>query len=162
MQSYTNRQDFHNYRQHEGIRENAEYLGWTGSPGGSDSKESTCNARDLGSIPGLGRSPGGGHGNPFQYSCLENSLDRRVWRAKVHSVALSFWTFLLAQPVKNESTCREGGPGKIRWRRDSLPTPGFLGFPGGSAGRESIHSTADLGLIPWVGRSPGGGYGNPL
>ena len=41
-------------------------------PGGSDCKKSTCNAGDLGSIPGLGRSPGGGHGNPLQYSCLEN------------------------------------------------------------------------------------------
>ena len=40
--------------------------------GGSDGKESACNVRDLGSIPGLGRSPGGGHGNPLQYSCLEN------------------------------------------------------------------------------------------
>ena len=43
-----------------------------GFPGGSDGKESTCNAGELGSIPGLGRSPGGGHGNPLQYSCLEN------------------------------------------------------------------------------------------
>ena len=43
-----------------------------GFPGGSDSKESTCNLGDLGSIPELGRSPGGGHGNPLQYSCLEN------------------------------------------------------------------------------------------
>ena len=41
-------------------------------PGGPDSKESACNAGDLGLIPGLGRSPGGGHGNPLQYSCLEN------------------------------------------------------------------------------------------
>ena len=41
-------------------------------PSGSDGKESTCNAGNLGSIPGLGRSPGGGHGNPLQYSCLEN------------------------------------------------------------------------------------------
>ena len=40
--------------------------------GGSDGEESACNVRDLGSIPGLGRSPGGGHGNPLQYSCLEN------------------------------------------------------------------------------------------
>ena len=40
--------------------------------GGSDGKESTCNVGDLGSIPGLGRAPGGGHGNPLQYSCLEN------------------------------------------------------------------------------------------
>ena len=42
------------------------------SPGGSDSKESACHTGDLGSIPGLGRSPGGGHGNPLQYSCLDN------------------------------------------------------------------------------------------
>ena len=47
-----------------------------GFPGGSDGKESTCNAGDLTSIPGLGRSPGGGHGTPLQYSCLENSMDR--------------------------------------------------------------------------------------
>ena len=44
-------------------------------PGGSDGKESTCNVGDLGSISGLGRSPGGGHGNPLQYSCLENPRD---------------------------------------------------------------------------------------
>ena len=43
-----------------------------GFPGGSEGKESACNSGDLGSIPGLGRSPGGGHGNPLQYSCLEN------------------------------------------------------------------------------------------
>ena len=47
-----------------------------GFPGGSDGKESACNAGDLGSIPGLGRSPGEGIGNPLQYSCLENSMDR--------------------------------------------------------------------------------------
>ena len=49
-------------------------LGW-GFPGGSDSKESACNVGDLGSIPGSGRSPGEGNGNPLQYSCLENSMD---------------------------------------------------------------------------------------
>ena len=48
-----------------------------GIPGGSVGKESTCNVGDLGSIPGLGRSPGGGHGNPFQYSCLENPHGHR-------------------------------------------------------------------------------------
>ena len=46
-------------------------------PGGSDSKESVCNAGDLGSIPGLGRSPGGGYSNPLQYSCLENPHGQR-------------------------------------------------------------------------------------
>ena len=44
-------------------------------PGGSDGKEFTCNVKDLGLIPGLGRSPGEGHGSPLQYSCLENSMD---------------------------------------------------------------------------------------
>ena len=47
--------------------------------------------RDMGSIPGSGRSPGGGHGNFFQYSCLENSMDRGAWWATVHGVAKS-WT----------------------------------------------------------------------
>ena len=48
-----------------------------GFPGGSDSKESACNAKDLGAIPGLGRSLGGGHENPLQYSCLENPHGKR-------------------------------------------------------------------------------------
>ena len=48
-----------------------------GFPGGSGGKESTCNVGDLGSIPALGRSPGGGHGNPLQYSCLENPHGQR-------------------------------------------------------------------------------------
>ena len=48
-----------------------------GFPGGSDGKESACSVRDLGSIPGLGRCPGGGHGNPLQYSCLENPHGQR-------------------------------------------------------------------------------------
>ena len=48
-----------------------------GFPGGSDGKESSCNVGDMGSIPGLGGSPGGGHGNPLQYSCLEISHEQR-------------------------------------------------------------------------------------
>ena len=60
-----------------------------GFPGSSDGKESVCNAGDLGSIPGLGRSPGEGHGNPFQYPCLENPMDRGAWQAIVHGVAES-------------------------------------------------------------------------
>ena len=50
-----------------------------GGHGGSDDKESSCSARDLGSTPGSERSPGGGHGNPLQYSCLENSMHRGAW-----------------------------------------------------------------------------------
>ena len=52
-------------------------------------KKSACNAGDLGSIPGLGRSPGEGNGNPLQYSSLENPMDRRAWWATVHGVAES-------------------------------------------------------------------------
>ena len=52
-----------------------------GFPGGSDSKEVACKAEDLGSIPGSGRSPGGGHSNPLQYSCLENLMDGGAWWA---------------------------------------------------------------------------------
>ena len=58
-----------------------------GFPGASDGKESTCNTGDLDSIPGLGRSPGGGHGSLLQYSCLENPMNRGVWWATVHGVA---------------------------------------------------------------------------
>jgi len=57
-----------------------------GFSGGSDSRESACNAGDLGLIPKLGRSPGEGNGNPLQYSCLENSMDRGAWRATVYGV----------------------------------------------------------------------------
>ena len=52
-------------------------------------KKSACNAGDLGSIPGLGRSPGEGNGNPLQYSSLENPMDRGAWWATVHGVAES-------------------------------------------------------------------------
>ena len=60
-----------------------------GFPDGSDSEESASSAGDLGLIAGLGRSPGQGNGNPPQYSCLENSMDRGTWRATVHGVAKS-------------------------------------------------------------------------
>ena len=55
-----------------------------GLPGDSDSKESMCNVGDPDSIPGEGRSLGGGPGNPLQYSCLENPMDRGAWWATVH------------------------------------------------------------------------------
>ena len=60
-------------------------------PGGSGGKASAYSAGDQGSIPGSGRSPGEGHGNPFQYSCLKNSTDRGDWWAAVHGVAED-WT----------------------------------------------------------------------
>ena len=60
-----------------------------GFPYSSVSKESACSTGDLGSIPGLGRSPGKGNGNPFQYPCLENLMDTGAWWASVHAVAKS-------------------------------------------------------------------------
>ena len=56
---------------------------------GSDGEESACSAGDLGLIPGLRRSPGEGNGNPLQYYCLENSMDRGTWWATIHEVAKS-------------------------------------------------------------------------
>ena len=65
---------------HESVlRELASPLGKRGFPGGSEGKESACNAGGLGSIPRSGRSPGEGNGYPHQYSCLENSMDRGAW-----------------------------------------------------------------------------------
>ena len=61
----------------------------SGFPGGSDGKESARSAEDLASIPGSGRSPGGGDGDPLQYSCLENPMDRGAWQATVHGVEKS-------------------------------------------------------------------------
>ena len=69
-------------------------------PGGSDSKESACNAGDLGVTPGSGRSAGGGHGNLLQYSYLENSMDRGAWWATVHGVTESDMTEWLSTHIQ--------------------------------------------------------------
>ena len=61
-----------------------------------------------------------------------------------------------------QETLFDSWAGKIPWRRHRLPTPVLLGFPGGSAGKESAHNVGDLGLIPGLGRSPGEGKGYPL
>ena len=68
-------------------------MAFLGFPGGSDGKESACKTGEPGLIPGSGIPPGGGHGNPVQYSCLENSMDGGAWQATVHGVAKS-WTQL--------------------------------------------------------------------
>ena len=68
-----------------------KYMIYYISFGDSDGKESACHVGDPSSIPGLGRSPGEGNGNPFQYSCLENPMDEKAWWARVHRVAKS-WT----------------------------------------------------------------------
>ena len=64
-----------------------------GFPGGSLVKNPPANAGDMGSIPGSGRSPGRGNGNPLQYSCLGDSMNRGAWQATVHGVTKS-WTWL--------------------------------------------------------------------
>ena len=70
-------------------------------PGGAEVKASACNAGDLGSISGLGRSPGEGNDNPLQYSCLENPMDRGTWWATVHGVAKS-QTVILSEISQTE------------------------------------------------------------
>ena len=62
------------------------YKVWRGFAGGSVGKESACKTGDLGTIPGCGRSPGEGNGNPLQYSCWYNSMDRGTWKTTVHEV----------------------------------------------------------------------------
>ena len=69
----------------------------------------------------------------------------------------------VAQLVKNPPAMQETSCiGKFPWRRDRLPTPVFLGFPGGSGDKESAYNVGDLSSVTGLGRSPGGGYGNPL
>ena len=91
-------------------------------PGGLDNKEPACNAGDLGSIPGLGRAPGEGNGNPLQYSCLENSMDGGAWQATVHGVAksqtrLSDFTFTFSISLKSS-------PRKVKsFKTDHLTNP---------------------------------------
>ena len=109
-------------------------------PGGSDGKASAYNAGDLGSIPGSGRSPGEGNGNPLQYSCLENPMDGGAWLATVHGVAKS-WTRLSDFAIH------------YVLRR---------GFSDSSVGKESACNTGNPGSIPGLGRSAGEGIGYPL
>ena len=100
-------------------------------PGGSAGKESASNAGDLGLISGLGRSPGGGHGNPPQYSCPENPIDRGAWLATVHRVTKS-WTWLKGLSTHVHSTQHRGDAGApcraawvvcVTWSGDSRWEP---------------------------------------
>ena len=85
-----------------------------------NSKESTCNMGDLGSIPLLGRSPRGGHGNPLQYSCLENPMNRGAWWATVHGITQSqTWLKQLSTHACRQSWWKKHkvGSGQIYWCR---------------------------------------------
>ena len=75
-----------------------------GFPGSSAGRESTCNAGDPGSIPGLRRYPGEGNGYPLQYSCLENFMDRGAQRATVHAVTKSDMTEPLSLSIQNKTS----------------------------------------------------------
>ena len=105
-----------------------------GFPGGSDGKESACNAGDLGSIPGLGRSPGGGHGNPLQYSCLENPQGQRSlvgyspWSHKESDT--TEWLSTAQHSTAQHSTPVTGLVKRLSWKepnsdvyRGRFPTP---------------------------------------
>ena len=108
-------------------------------PGGTSDKKPTCQCRrDVGSIPGSGRSLEGGHGNPLQYSYLENPKEKGAWWATVHKVTKS-WTQL-----KRLST--QATTSASQWL----------------SGKESICNAGDTGSIPGWGRSLGEGNGNPL
>ena len=118
--------------------------------GGSDGKASTYNAGDLGSIPGSGISPGEGNGNPLQYSCLENPMDRGAWWATVHRITkiwtrLSNFTFtftllVIQIPSSYKDACHIG-----------------LGFPGSTMIKNlpaNDKQTRRHGFDPWVRKIP--------
>ena len=92
--------------------------------------------------------------------------ERVGWFERVALKHVYYQVSLMAQLVKNPPAMQEtrfdSWVRKIPWRRDRLPTPVFLGFPCGSAGKESAYNVGDLGLIPGLGRSPGEGKGYPL
>ena len=104
-----------------------------GFPGGSVGKESACNVGDLGLIPGLGRFPKGGHGNPLQYSCLENPMDGGVCWATVHGVTKSWTPERLSRAQWQAGSTVglvTGLLGRSRLGLWCCPTPVCLGYSG--------------------------------
>ena len=99
-------------------------MGLWGFPGGSEVKNLPADARDTGSIPGLGISPGEGHGNPLQYSCLENPVDRGAWQATV----TKSWTRLIVHTHTHTHTGLE--------RREERKVRGSEDQEGNREGRE--------------------------
>ena len=139
-------------------------------PGGSDNKESANNERELGLIPGLGRSPGEGNGNSLQYSCLENSLDRGAWRATVHRVAKSrTWlskykhthlpVMIILPSWEGPGSC----PGGVSWHSGNWPSfwTLFL-YPSPEHTPKWIHShMATLQRTPTLYLWPNGNHMGP-
>ena len=113
-------------------------------PGGSEVKASACNAGDLSSIPGLGRPPGEGNGNPLQYSCLENPMDRGAWWATVHGVTksrtrLSDFTFTF--PLQQNLIYTDLTPCLIRAVSQSYLKSCLLGCSPHFAPNETTHNS---------------------
>ena len=94
----------------------------------------------------------------IHFSILENPMDREAWRATVHGIARGGHILVIKPPP----IWFNSWVGKIHWRRDRLPNPVLLGFPCGSAGKESACNAGDLGLIPELRRAPGEGKGYPF
>ena len=90
-----------------------------GFPGGSVVKNSPANGGEMGSIPESGRSPGGGYGNPFQDSCLENSTDRGAWKATVHGVAKSQMQ-LTTHSISKRDKCLTDSLTSLLWGRNTI------------------------------------------
>ena len=135
-------------------------------PCGSDGKESAGNVGgDLGLIPGPGRSPGEGNGNPLQYSCLENPMDGGSWQSTVHGVTeslirLSDFTFTFKYLSALESPALAEASGHVE-------SYSALSFPNGVlwaslVAQRSACQCRRLGFDPGLGRPPGGGNDNPL
>ena len=127
----------------------------------SDGTESACNAGDLGSVPGSGRSPGGGNGNPLQYPYLENPTDRGAWWATVHGVTeldMTKCTHTAIVCVYKSQTPNLSFPQVLfhpLTRYMQLPLfIIFVGFPGGSDGKESACQNRRPSFDPWVGKIP--------
>ena len=99
--------------------------------------------RDVGSIPGMGRSPGGGHGNPLQYLCLENPMDRGAWRATVHGAAKS-WSQLSTSTHTFEERERTTSAGELG------TSPSSPGAGPWCRGVLSRFSRVQLFVTPWT------------
>ena len=124
-----------------------------GFPGGSEVKVSACNVGDVGLIPGLGRSPGEGNGNPFQYSCLENPMDGGAWWATVHC-PLNWWCHpTISSSVILFSSCPQSLPALGSFPKSQLFTSGGQRI-GASASASilsmNIQGWFTLGLTGWI------------
>ena len=132
-----------------------------GLPQWLSGKESTYNvgaAVEVGLISESGRSPGGGQGNPLQYSCLENPMDGGAWWVTVHRVAKS------RTGLKRLSRAQHGRvlAAALGIFNHHCGMRGLLGFPSGKESTCNAGDTGDTVSIPGLGSSPGGGNGNPL